>query len=49
MIMTCLKDLYNERTALYEKYADVIVDEKGLGTEETIGAVLRSLNLLNEL
>lgn len=44
-----LKDLYNDRTALYEKYADVIVDEKGLGTEETIGAVLRSLNLLNEL
>ena len=44
-----LKDLYDERTALYEKYADVIVDEKGLGTEETIGAVLRSLNLLNEL
>ena len=44
-----LKDLYDERTALYEKYADVIVDEKGLGTEETIGAVLRGLNLLNEL
>ena len=44
-----LKDLYDERTVLYEKYADVTVDEKGLGTEETIGAVLRSLNLLNEL
>lgn len=44
-----LKDLYEERTKLYEKYADVIVDEKGLGTEETIGAVLRSLNLLNEM
>ena len=44
-----LMDLYEERTALYEKYADVVVDEKGLGTEETIGAVLRSLNLLNEL
>ena len=44
-----LKDLYNERCALYEKYADVIVDEQGLGTEETIGAVLRSLNLLNEI
>lgn len=43
-----LKDLYEERAVLYEKYADVIVDEKGLGTEETIGAVLRSLNLLNE-
>lgn len=44
-----LKDLYNERTRLYEKYADVTVDEKGLGTEETIGAVLRSLNLLTEV
>lgn len=43
-----LKDLFDERTALYEKYADVIVDEQGLGTEETIGAVLRGLNLLNE-
>lgn len=39
-----LKDLYDERTALYEKYADVTVDEHGLGTEETIDAVLRSLN-----
>ena len=44
-----LKELYEERCALYEKYADVTVDEKGLGTEETIGAVLRALNLLNEM
>ena len=44
-----LKGLYEERCALYEKYADVTVDEHGLGTEETIGAVLRSLNLLSEL
>ena len=43
-----LKDLYDERTVLYEKYADVTVDEHGLGTEETIGAVLRGLNLLSE-
>lgn len=43
-----LKDLYDERTKLYEAYADVTVDEQGLGTEETIGAVLRNLNLLNE-
>lgn len=43
-----LQDLYDERTKLYEKYADVTVDEQGLGTEETIGAVLRALNLLNE-
>ena len=44
-----LKDLYDERTKLYEMYADVTVDEKGLGTEETIGAVLRSLNLLDDI
>lgn len=44
-----LLDLYEERAKLYEQYADVTVDEQGLGTEETIGAVLRSLNLLNEL
>lgn len=30
-----LKDLYNERIPLYEKYADVIVDESGLNIEET--------------
>ena len=44
-----LKNLYDERCVLYEKYAEVVVDEKGLGTEETIGAVLRGLNLLNEI
>lgn len=44
-----LKDLYEERCALYEKYADVTVDEKGLGTEETIGEVLRGLKLMNEM
>lgn len=44
-----LKDLFDERTALYEHYADVIVDEQGLGTEETIGAVLRALKLLQEM
>lgn len=44
-----LFDLYQERTALYETYADITVDEKGLGTEETIGEVLRGLKLLNEL
>ena len=44
-----LKNLYDERTRLYEAYADIIVDEKGLGTEETIGEVLRGLNLLNEM
>lgn len=44
-----LKDLYDERTVLYEKYADIIVDEQGLGTGETIDAVLESLQLSDEI
>ena len=35
-----LKDLYDERTALFEKYADCIVEEEGLSLEETIDKVL---------
>ena len=30
-----LLDLYNERIPLYEKYADVIVDENGMAIPET--------------
>lgn len=30
-----LKDLYEERVPLYEKYADITVDESGLKIEET--------------
>lgn len=35
-----LRDLYDERCALYEKYADVIIDE---AQTDSIGAVLDSL------
>ncbi len=38
-----LKSLYDERIPLYEKYADVIVDEGGLDLEETLKAVLLSI------
>lgn len=38
-----LKELYEERTLLYEKYADIRVDEAGLNVEETIEAVLTIL------
>ena len=38
-----LADLYEERTALYEKYADVTVDEHGLNIEETLEAVQQAL------
>lgn len=35
-----LKDLYEERVCLFEKYADYTIDEDGLNLEETIGKVL---------
>ena len=35
-----LKDLYDERTALFEKYADYVISEEGLDLEETIDKVL---------
>ena len=38
-----LKDLYLERTPLYEKYADVTVNEEGLGVEETVDALVQKL------
>ena len=39
-----LKDLYDERIPLYEKYADVIVDECGLDLEQTLTQVLKQLS-----
>ena len=38
-----LKDLYDERTVLYEKYAHVIVEEDGLEVEETLEKTLQAL------
>lgn len=39
-----LKDLYQERTPLYEKYADIVVDEEGKDLETCIQAVLDKLS-----
>lgn len=38
-----LKDLYRERTVLYEKYADIVVDESDLNVEQTVEAVIAAL------
>ena len=38
-----LKSLYEERVPLYEKYADVIVDEYGLDLESTLSEVLHKI------
>ncbi len=39
-----LKSLYEERVPLYEKYADVIVDEYGLDLEATLASVLEKIS-----
>ena len=36
--------LYNERSALYEKYADVTVDEKNLSLEEVLAEIIAELS-----
>ncbi len=38
-----LKALYDERIPLYEKYADIIVDESGCSVEETIENIVKRL------
>ena len=38
-----LKDLYEERVPLYEKYADIVVDEEGKDVEASLQAVLETL------
>lgn len=43
-----LKDLYNERSPLYEKYADIIVNVDGKTIEESIEAVRSSVEGLLE-
>lgn len=35
-----LEDLYEERVVLYEKYADIVVDELGLNVEQTIEKIV---------
>lgn len=39
-----LRDLYEERVPLYERYADITVDEEERDLEETLEAVLKALN-----
>lgn len=40
-----LLDLYNERTILYEKYADVTVDVDGLTSDEAVAKCIEKLNI----
>ena len=44
-----LYDLYEERTPLYEKYADVRVSEDGLSVEETVEQLVNKLQNGNNI
>lgn len=39
-----LRDLYDERSVLFEKYADIVIDEGKLSLEDTITKVLQELS-----
>ena len=44
-----LYDLYEERTLLYEKYADICVSEEGLNVEETVERLIEKLQKQNNI
>ena len=39
-----LKDLYDERVPLYERYADVVVDAEGQDVEGLMDEVVKALH-----
>lgn len=38
-----MEDMLKERTVLYEKYADVVIDETGYSIEDTVQAICASV------
>ncbi|MCD8021198.1 MAG: AAA family ATPase [Clostridiales bacterium] len=44
-----LRDIYEERRVLYEKYADIIVEEEEKGIEETLRQVMEQLKKYNDM
>ena len=42
-----LYDLYMERAPLYEEYADLCVNEDGLGVEQTVELLIEKMQDLN--
>ena len=40
-----LSDLYKERCPLYEKYADIVIDENNCGIEKTVSRIVENINL----
>lgn len=44
-----LHDLYDERTRLFEKYADITISEDGRRLEQTIGQVLQAVKAYKDI
>ena len=44
-----LEDLYNERTPLYETYADIVIEEKNTVLEDMVEAIEKALKEENLL
>lgn len=40
-----LKDIYEERTALYERYADLVICEENLDIEETLQKIIEEIRI----
>ena len=43
-----LRDLYEERVPLYERYADIVVNEEGRNVEETIQSIVAAYKSRNQ-
>ena len=39
-----IREMFDERTLLYEKYADIIISEDGFTVEDTVNAVIEALD-----
>ena len=39
-----LGDLYNQRIPLYEKHADIIIEDNGLSVEEEVALIIEAVN-----
>lgn len=43
-----LRDLFHERTPLYEKYADFIIEADGLGVEDVLDTIILALEYFSD-
>ena len=41
-----LRDLYEERTPLYEQYADIRISEERMNVEQTVEKLMEALELI---